>query len=40
MKVGFKKNGKKQASINFYSYEFEKIIKGKKGDQLTRYLSE
>lgn len=31
---------KKQASIDFYSYEFEHLIKGKKGDQLTRYLAE
>jgi hypothetical protein len=30
---------KKQASIDFYSYEFENIIKGKKGDKLTRYLA-
>lgn len=31
---------KKQASIDFYSYEFEHLIKGSKGDQLTRYLAE
>jgi hypothetical protein len=29
----------KQASINMYSYEFESIMKGKKGDQLIKYLS-
>lgn len=31
---------KKQASIDFYSYEFDRLIKKKKGDQLTRYLAE
>lgn len=31
---------KKQASINFYSYEFERIMKGKKGAELIKYLSD
>ena len=30
---------KKKASINFYSYEFDHIIKGKKGEQLIDYIS-
>jgi hypothetical protein len=30
----------KQASINFYSYEFESIMKGKKGAELIKYLSD
>jgi hypothetical protein len=28
-----------KASINFYSYEFDRIIKGDRGEQLIRYLS-
>ena len=35
----FKGGKEKQASINFYSYEFERIIKGDKGEQLIKYLS-
>lgn len=30
----------KQASINMYSYEFESIMRGKKGDHLIKYLSD
>ena len=33
------KSKKKKASINFYSYEFDHIIKGKKGAQLIEYIS-
>ena len=33
-------SNEKQASINFYSYEFESIIKGKKGNSLIKFLSE
>jgi hypothetical protein len=39
-KFGSMNSKKKQASINFYSYEFEKIMKGKKGEKLIKYLSD
>ena len=30
---------RKKASINFYSYEFDHIIKGKRGAQMIEYIS-
>ena len=30
---------KRQASIDYYSYDFEKLIKGKRADMLTKYLA-
>ena len=35
----FKDKKTKQASINFYSYEFERFIKGTRAEQLVKYLS-
>lgn len=30
---------KKQASIDYYSYDFDKIIKGERANKLTKYLA-